>query len=52
MVCRMKEDEYMEKRKELVSGQARKRSSIYPLLMGVFVVMILTNVAMLAINNI
>jgi hypothetical protein len=48
----MKVDEYMEKRKELVSGQARKRSSLYPLLMGIFVLMILINVAMLTINNI
>ena len=52
LFCVMKVDEYMEKRKELVSGQARKRSSLYPLLMGIFVVMILINVAMLTINNI
>jgi hypothetical protein len=48
----MKVDEYVEKRKELVSGQARKRSSLYSFLMGLFVVMILINVAMLTINNI
>ena len=47
----MNDDEYLEKRKELVSGQARKRSSFYPLLMGIFVVMIVINMAMLAINN-
>jgi hypothetical protein len=47
----MNDDEYLERRKELVSGQERKRSSIYPLLMAVFVVMIVINVAMLAINN-
>ena len=47
----MNNEEYLEKRKELVSGQARKRSSVYPLLMGVFVVMILINMVMLAINN-
>jgi hypothetical protein len=47
----MNDDEYQERRKELVSGQARKRSGIYPFLMGVFIVMIIVNVAMLAINN-
>ena len=47
----MNDDEYLEKRKELVSGQERKRSNIYPLLMGIFVVMILINVVMLAINS-
>jgi hypothetical protein len=52
MVLEYKKDEYMEKRKELVSGRARKRSSLYPLLMGVFVVMILINAVMLTVNNI
>jgi len=52
MVFEYKKDEYMEKRKELVSGRARKRSSLYPLLMGVFVVMILINAVMLTVNNI
>jgi hypothetical protein len=47
----MNEEEYLEQRKELISGRARKRSSLYPLLMGVFVLMILINVVMLAINN-
>lgn len=47
----MDDNEYLEKRKELVSGQARKRSKMYPILMGVFVVMILVNVAMLAMNS-
>lgn len=48
----MDANEYLEKRKELVSGQARKRSRVYPLLIGVFVLMILVNVVMLAVNNI
>jgi len=52
MVLEYKKDEYMEKRKELVSGRARKRSSLYPLLRGVFVVMILINAVMLTVNNI
>ena len=47
----MDQDEYLEKRKELVAGQGRQRSKMYPLLIGVFVVMILVNVAMLAVNN-
>ena len=47
----MDNNEYLEKRKELVSGQARQRSKVYPLLIGVLVVMILVNVAMLALNN-
>lgn len=48
----MDDNEYLVKRKELVSGQARKRSKMYPVLIGLFVLMIIVNVAMLAINNI
>ena len=48
----MDDNEYLEKPKELVSGQARKRSKMYPLLIGVFVLMIVVNVAMLAMNSI
>lgn len=48
----MDQNEYLERRKELVAGQVRQRSKMYPLLIGVFVVMILVNVAMLAMNNI
>ena len=48
----MDDNEYLEIRKELVSGQGRKRSKMYPLLIGVFVLMILVNVAMLAMNNV
>lgn len=48
----MDNDEYMEKRKELVSGQSRQRSKMYPILMGVFVLMILVNAGMLALNNV
>ena len=48
----MNNDEYLEKRKELVSGQGRKRSKMYPMLIGVFVLLITVNVVMLALNNI
>lgn len=48
----MDEDEYLEKRKELVSGQGRSRSKMYPILIGVFVLMIIVNMVMLAVNNI
>lgn len=48
----MDQDEYLERRKELVAGHGRQRSKMYPLLIGVFVIMIVINVAMLAINNI
>lgn len=47
----MDDDEYLEKRKELVSGQGRSRSRMYPVLIGVFVLMIIVNVVMLAVNN-
>lgn len=47
----MDDNEYLVKRKALVSGQARKRSKMYPLLIGMFVLMIIVNVAMLAMNN-
>ena len=47
----MDQNEYLEKRKELVAGHGRQRSKMYPLLMGVFVLMIIVNVAMLAFNN-
>jgi hypothetical protein len=48
----MDDNEYLEKRKELISGEGRKRSKVYPLLIGVFVLMIIVNVAMLALNNV
>lgn len=47
----MDQDEYLEKRKELVAGQGRQRSKMYPVLISVFVIMILVNVAMLVMNN-
>jgi len=47
----MKSDEYLELRKELVSGQERKRSKAYPLLMAAFALLIIVNVGMLALNN-
>jgi len=47
----MDDNEYHEKRKVLVSGQVRKRSKMYPIMIGVFVLMIIVNVAMLAMNN-
>ena len=48
----MDDNEYLEKRKALISGEGRKRSKVYPLLIGVFVLMIIVNVAMLALNNV
>ena len=47
----MQEKDYMEIRKDLVTGQQRKRSRAYPLLIGLFGLMILVNVVMLAMNN-
>jgi len=47
----MDDNEYHEKRKALVSGQVRKRSKMYPIIIGVFVLMIIVNVAMLAMKN-
>ena len=47
----MDDKEYLKKRKDLISGQGRQRSKAYPLLIGVFVLMIIVNVAMLALNT-
>jgi len=35
----------------LISEEARKRSRVYPLLIGVFVLMIIMHIALLAMNN-
>ena len=34
-----------------MAGQVRQRSKVYPVLMGVFILMIIVNVAMLAMNS-
>lgn len=47
----MDDNEYLVRRKQLVSGEERKRSKVYPLLIGVFILMIIVNIAMLAMNN-
>jgi hypothetical protein len=47
----MDDKEYLKNRKDLISGQGRQRSKVYPLLIGVFVLMIIVNVAMLAVNS-
>ena len=47
----MRNEEYVTKRKELVSGQARERSKVYPALVGIFFVLIIVNAVMLVLNN-
>jgi hypothetical protein len=47
----MDANEYLVRRKALVSGQERKRSKMYPLLMGLFLLMVIVNMTMLAMNN-
>ena len=47
----MESKEYLELRKELASGQERKRSRAYPVLIGAFALMILVNAGMLVLNN-